>query len=156
MFNWFSESKIQNVSKAIHERTNKIISVIKGKPSNIKKKKDFINYFIQNDLEISPQETDDTSIILIVIKDFWKWDGTAMHGRPPVSWISSIESLNGKDFSECSLVVLGWYQFKGFSIQFNTKKPKEVLLHLDSNNKGPEAEEFFYEVQGLSNYKVKK
>ena len=39
MFNWFSESKIQNVSKAIHERTNKIISVIKGKPSNIKKKK---------------------------------------------------------------------------------------------------------------------
>ena len=27
MFNWFSESKIQNVSKAIHERTNKIISL---------------------------------------------------------------------------------------------------------------------------------
>jgi hypothetical protein len=156
MFNWLFESKIQNVSKAIHERTNKIISTIKDKPLNIKNKKNFINYLIQNDIEISPQETDETSIILIVIKDFWKWEGTAMHGRPAVSWIAAIESLNGKDFSECSLVVLGWYQFKGFSIHFNTKKPKEVLLHLDSNDKGPEAEEFFYEVQRLGNYKVKK
>jgi hypothetical protein len=154
MFGWLFETKIQNVSKAVHERTDKIISILKKKPKNIKKKDELINYFIQNEIEISPQETDKTAIIIIIIKDFWNFDGTAMHGRPPVSWIAGVESLNKKDFSDCTLGVLGWYQFKGFSIIFNTQKPKEVLLYLNPVDKGPEAEEFFNEINKLGNYKI--
>ena len=155
MFDWLFETKIQNVSKAVHERTDKIISILNKKPKNIKKKDELINYFIKNDVEISSQETDKTSIIIIIIKDFWNFDGTAMHGRPAVSWIAGVESLNKKDFSHCTLQVLGWYQFKGFSIIFNTQKPKEVLLYLNSVDKGPEAEEFFNEINKLGNYKIK-
>ena len=67
MFGWLFETKIQNVSKAVHERTDKIISILNKKPKNIKKKDELINYFIKNDIEISSQETDKTSIIIIII-----------------------------------------------------------------------------------------
>ena len=149
MLGWLFESKIQNVSKAVYKKTDKIISALKNKPKNIKKKEELIDYFIQNDIEISSQETANVLIILIVMKDFWNFDGTAMHGRPPVSWIAGINSLNDKDFSDCILEVSGWYQFKGFSIVFNTKKPKEVSFKLDPKNKEPEAEEFFNEINKL-------
>lgn len=149
MFDWLFESKIQNVCKAVKKESDKIISTLKNKPKNIKKKKELIDYFIQNDIKVSPQETDDTNIILIIIKDFWNFDGTAMHGRPPVSWIAGISWFNGKDFSNCTLEVLGWYQFKGFSIIFNTKTPKQISFKLDPKNKGPEAEEFFNEIKKL-------
>jgi dsDNA-specific endonuclease/ATPase MutS2 len=71
MFDWLFESKIQNVCKAVKKESDKIISALKNKPKNIKKKKELIDYFIQNDIKVSPQETDDTNIILIIIKDFW-------------------------------------------------------------------------------------
>ena len=46
MFDWLFETKIQNVSKAVHERTDKIISILTKLDIDFKKTKSYCILYI--------------------------------------------------------------------------------------------------------------
>jgi len=166
MFGLF-DSGVKKVAMDLHIRVKDIIKILRNIPESVKSKNQLLDYLHSTDRDLvskmNKPNNDDPVILLAVFKDFFNWEGTAMSFRPPMDWLGSLVFTNNENFRDCSFSAHGWYHFKGFEIIFHMNNPKETLIYLTPNpvgdgpdDRGPEAEELFKQLNKLGGYKITK
>ena len=162
-----SNSPLKKLAMDLHIRVKDIIKILRNIPESVKSKNQLLDYLHSTDRDLvskmNKPNNDDPVILLAVFKDFFNWEGTAMSFRPPMDWLGSLVFTNNENFRDCSFSAHGWYHFKGFEIIFHMNNPKETLIYLTPNpvgdgpdDRGPEAEELFKQLNKLGGYKITK